>query len=167
VPRAVVFLLCALVLAGCGGGGNGDSDVSSEAVEAFPDVLEIARSELPESAPLLSVSVYPDSISFVHVELGRTTEIRYDLNAVFIGNRRIGKPSKIAKLFPIELVPADAPARMLSAIDKREDGDVEAFEATLQQDGPGKLSWRAKATVDGRPKRYRAALDGTLTNVGA
>ncbi len=162
MPRAVVLLLCALAVAGCGGGGNGDSDGTSAVVEAFPDVLEVARSELPENAPILSVALRPEYIAFVSVEFGRSTEIRYDLQAVFVGNKRSTKPVKLAKLFSVELVPADAPARLLSAIEEREDGDVEAFEATLEQNEPGQLFWRAKATVDGSPKQYRAALDGTL-----
>jgi hypothetical protein len=162
VLRAVVFLLCVLAVAGCGG-GNGDSDGGVPAVEAFPDVLEIARSELPENAPLLAVSLRPDRIDFVHVEFGRSTEIRYDLGGVFIGNRRITKPVRLERLFSIEAVPAEAPARILASIQEREDGEVEAFEATLAQSAPGKLVWRVKATVDGSPKRYRAAFDGSAT----
>lgn len=161
-----MFLLCALALAGCGGGtGDGDGDGDSQAnaaVDAFPDVLEVARSELPESAPLLSVSVRPRQIVFVNVEFGRSTEIHYDLEGVYVSDRRSRKPVAIAKLFPIEVVPGDAPRRILAAVEEREDGDVEAFEATLEQPKPGKLSWRAKATVDGSPKQYSAALDGTL-----
>jgi hypothetical protein len=163
VLRALALLLCALAVAGCGGGGGDDgSDATAAAVDAFPDVLEVARSELPENAPLLAVIVRPREIAFVHVEFGRTTEIRYDLDAVFIANRRITKPVQVTKLFSIQSVPHDAPSRMLAAIDEREEGEVEAFEATLEQQQPGQLSWRAQATVDGTRKRYRAALDGTL-----
>ena len=166
IAARLAVVVLALVVVGCGGGGDRDSDGTSAAVEAFPDVLEVARSELPENAPLLSVTLRPDEIAFIHVELGRSTEIRYDLSAVFVGNRRISKPVKLASLFPVEAVPADAPARLLAAIRNREGGTVAGFEARLARDKHSALVWKAKATVDGAPQQYEATLDGTLRSQG-
>jgi hypothetical protein len=156
--------LAVVVLAfstGCGGGG-GDSDTAHDGVDAFPDVVEIARAELGEDAALHSVTVSESEIAFVHVQFGRTTRVKYDSHAVFTGNERAASPRSSAELFPMSDVQADAPAKLLQAIQAREGGDVAGFTATLARDARGALLWRVKATVGGGAKEYDGDADGTL-----
>jgi hypothetical protein len=165
VPRiaarlAVMTLL--LLSAGCGGGGDGNSDADHAGIEAFPDVLEIARAELGENTNLHDVTVTEKEISFVNVQLGRNVRVRYNTSAVFVANDRVRERLNPASTFSIATVSPDAPAKLLAAIQEREDGDVAGFSATLSRDERGELAWRAKATVDGEAKEYEAAPDGTL-----
>ena len=153
----IVLVLCA----GCGGGG-GDSDADHEGVEAFPDVLEIARAELGENANLHDVTITEKEISFVNVQLGRNVRVRYNTRAVFVATDRVRERLNPAATFSIATVPIDAPAKLLAAVQEREDGDVTGFSATLSRAAGGELAWRAKATVDGAAKQYEAAPDGTL-----
>jgi hypothetical protein len=102
------------------------------------------------------------AISFVHVQFGRNVRVVYDTNVVFVGNERVRKKLKPAAAFRISEVPAEAPAKLLAAVQRREQKDVTSFTATLARDSSGSLGWRAKATVGGAPKTYEAAADGTL-----
>jgi hypothetical protein len=153
----ILLVLCA----GCGGGG-GDSDAAHAGVEAFPDVLEIARAELGDDAALHEVAVSESRISFVHARFGRNVRVVYNDNAVFVGNQRVRKRLNPAGVFPITDVPASAPAKLLAAIQEREGGDVTGFEATLMRERDGTLVWRASASVGGAEKRYEGELDGSL-----
>lgn len=155
---AVITLV--LLSAACGG-GNGDSDAEHAGVKAFPDVLEIARAELGENANLHEVTVTEKEIQFVNVQLGRNVRVRYNTHAVFVANDRVRERLNPRSTFSISTVSIDAPAKLLAAIQEREDGDVAGFSATLS-DKRGDLAWRAKATVDGETKEYVAAPDGTL-----
>lgn len=157
---AVITLV--LLSAACGGGGNGDSDAEYPGVQAFPDVLEIARAELGDNATLHEATVTEKEIQFVNVQIGRNVRVRYNTKAVFIKNDRVRERLNPALTFSIADVPTDAPAKMLAGIQEREDGDVSNFSATLSRDKKGELAWRAKATVDGETKEYVAAPDGTL-----
>jgi hypothetical protein len=150
-----------VVFAGCGGGG-GDSDAAHPGVEAFPDVLEIARAELGEDAALHEVAVSESRISFVHARFGRNVRVIYNENAVFITNQPVRERLNPALVFPISDVPADAPAKLLAAIQERAGGDVTGFEATLMRERDGALVWKASAKVGGAAKRYEAELDGSL-----
>jgi hypothetical protein len=156
-PLAVLVL----ALAGCGGGG-GDSEAEHPGVEAFPDVLEIARAELGEDAALHEVEVGESRIAFVNAKFGRNVRVIYNDRAVFVANEPVRKALNPAGIFRISEVPADAPAKLLAAIEERERGDVTGFEATLMRDPSGTLVWKAGATADGARKQYTAALDGTL-----
>jgi hypothetical protein len=156
---AVITLV--FLSAACGG-GNGNSDAEHEGVEAFPDILEIARAELGENAALHEVTITEKEIQFVNVQLGRNVRVRYNTSAVFVANDRVRERLDPASTFSITTVPLDAPAKLLAAIQEREDGDVSGFSATLSRDKKGELAWRAKATVDGATKEYMAAPDGTL-----
>jgi hypothetical protein len=164
VPRiaarfAVVVL--ALSAAACGG-GNGNSDAKHRGTEAFPDVLEIARAELGDTAALHEVSVSETSISFVNVQIGRTVRVKYNPAGVATGNTPVRSRLNPTAAFPISDVAADAPAKLLAAIQEREEGEVSGFAATLARDRRGALVWKAKATVGGASKTYEAELDGTL-----
>jgi hypothetical protein len=164
VPRiAARFAVITLVLlsAACGGGG-GNSDAEHAGIDAFPDVLEIARAELGDNAVLHEVTVTEKEIQFVNVQIGRNVRVRYNTKAVFVANDRVRERLNPASTFSIAEVPLDAPARLLAAIQEREDGDVAGFSATLGRDDKGQLAWRAKATVDDAAKEYVAAPDGTL-----
>jgi hypothetical protein len=164
VPRiAARFAVITLVLlsAACGGGGS-NSDAEHAGVDAFPDVLEIARAELGDNAVLHEVTVTEKEIQFVNVQIGRNVRVRYNTKAVFVANDRVRERLNAASTFSIAEVPIDAPANLLAAIQEREDGGVEGFSATLRRDKKGQLAWRAKATVDGAAKQYVAAPDGTL-----
>ena len=154
---AVIVLL--VLCAGCGGG---DADATHAGVEAFPDVLEIARAELGEDAALHEVAVAESRISFVHARFGRNVRVTYNDNAVFVSNQPVRKHLDPAQVFRIADVPADAPAKLLAAIQERENSDVTGFEATLMRARDGTLVWNAKATAGGSAKRYEAELDGTL-----
>lgn len=154
----IVLLLCA----GCGGGGGDGSDAEHEGVDAFPDVVEIARAELGDDAALHEVTVSEAEISFVHAQFGRNVRIKYNTSAIFTGNERVRRRLDPARIFPISDVPADAPAKLLAAIQERESGDVSDFGATLARDRSGTLVWKATATVGGATKRYEAELDGSL-----
>ena len=156
---AVITLL--LLSAACGGGG-GNSDADHAGVDAFPDVLEIARAELGDNAVLHDVTVTEKEISFVNVQLGRNVRVRYNTHAVFVANDRVRERLNPASTFSIATVPVDAPKKLLTAIQEREDGDVSGFSATLSRDKRGELAWRAKGTVNGETKEYVAAPDGTL-----
>ena len=156
---AVITLV--LLSAACGG-GNGNSDAEHKGVKAFPDVLEIARTEIGETATLHEVTVTEKEIQFVNVQIGRNVRVRYDTRAVFIKNDRVPERLNPALSFSIAIVPADAPAKLLAAIQEREDGDVTDFSATLTRDERRVLAWHAKATVGGAVKKYVAAPDGTL-----
>ena len=157
---ARLALVLAVLCAGCGGGGS--SDPKHRGVEAFPDVLEIARAELGETAPLHAATVSETQISFVNVQIGRTVRVIYNADGVFTGSQPVRVGLNPAATFSIADVPNDAPATLLSAIQEREDGTVTAFAATLAR-GPGaRLVWRAQAKVDDAPKTYEAELDGTL-----
>jgi hypothetical protein len=163
VPRiaarlvVIVLLLCA----GCGGGG-GNSDAEHAGVDAFPDVVEIARAELGDDAALQEVTVSDAEISFVHAQFGRNVRVKYNSRAVFTGNEPVRKKLNPAATFPISAVPADAPSRLLAAIQEREDGDVTGFTATLARDRRGSLGWRAKAMVGGAAKQYEADASGAV-----
>ena len=159
--RLAVIGLFLVLGAGCGGGSD-RSDAAHPGVEAFPDVLEIARAELGEDAFLSEVAVTENTISFVHVQFGRNVRVVYNSHAVFVGNERVRKRVSSAAAFPISDVPLDAPRKLLAAIQQREEGDVSEFGATLLRDRTGALRWDASATVEGVKKRYKAALDGTL-----
>jgi hypothetical protein len=152
----ILLVLCA----GCGGGG--DADATHAGVEAFPDVLEIARAELGEDAALHEVAVAESRISFVQARFGRNTRVTYNTNAVFVGNQPVRKRLDPARVFGISNVPTDAPAKLLAGIQERENGDVTGFEATLMRARDGTLVWNAKATAGGSAKRYEADVDGTL-----
>jgi hypothetical protein len=154
----IVLMLCA----GCGGGDGDASDSKHPGVQAFPDVLEIARAELGENAALYEVTVSEGAISFVHVQFGRNVRVVYNTHAVFVGNERVRKKLNPAATFQISNVPIDAPAKLLAAIHDREQGEVAGLTATLARDSRGALVWRAKATVDGAPKAYDADANGTL-----
>ena len=156
---AVIVLL--VLCAGCGG-GNGSSDADHSGVDAFPDVLEIARAELGEDAALHEVAVAPSAISFVHAQLGRNVRVIYNTHAVFVGNEPVRERLHPAGLFAISEVSADAPAKLLAAIQQREDGEVTGFRATLARDKSRTLVWKAQATVAGATKQYVGARDGTL-----
>jgi hypothetical protein len=164
VPRiaarlaTIVLFLCA----GCGGGGGNGSDAEHEGVDAFPDVVEIARAELGDDAALHEVTVSESEISFVHAQFGRNVLIKYDTNVVFIGNEPVRKRLDPAGIFQISAVPGDAPAKLLAAIQEREQGEVTDFTATFARDRQGALAWHAKATVNGTPKDYDADASGTL-----
>jgi hypothetical protein len=147
--------------AGCGGGGGG-SEAEHPGVEAFSDVLEIARAELGEDATLHMVTVSESEIAFVHVQFGRTTRVKYNTHAVFTGNDRAPSPRSPQQLFRMSDVQAAAPTKLLEAIQEREGGEVTGFSATLARDPRGALVWRAKATVGGEAKEYAADADGTL-----
>jgi hypothetical protein len=153
----IVLLLCA----GCGGGG-GSSDPAHEGVDAFPDVLEIARAELGDDVALYEVTLSEGEIAFVHAQLGRNVRVKYNDRAVFTGNEPVRKRLHPRGIFQISAVPADAPAKLLAAIQERESGDVTAFGATLARDRSGTLVWKATATVNGAAKRWEAELDGSL-----
>jgi hypothetical protein len=153
----ILLVLCA----GCGGGGD-DSDATHAGVEAFPDVLEIARAELGEDAALHEVAVSESRISFVHAQFGRNVRVIYNERAVFVNNQPVRKRLDPAGVFRIADVPADAPAKLLAAIQEREGGDVTAFEATLMRGRDGTLVWKASAKAGGVAKRYEAGLDGSL-----
>jgi hypothetical protein len=163
--RRIVAWLAVVVLAfaaaACGG-GSGDSEPEHAGVEAFPDVIEIARAELGETAPLHEITVSERVISFVNVQFGRIVRVNYNTNAVFTGSLPVRKPVNPASTFSIADVPNDAPARLLAAIQERENGDVAGYAATLSFDRRGELAWRAKATVDGKPKKYVADVSGAL-----
>ena len=161
IAARLAVVVLALAAAACGGGGNG-SEAEHGGTEAFPDVLEIARAELGDDAVLHEVRVAETGISFVNVQFGRTTRVTYDADGVFVGNARAPSPRSAAETFPISDVPAGAPAKLLAAVQEREGGTVSGFEARLARDRRGALVWKAKATVDGAPKEYEAALDGTL-----
>jgi hypothetical protein len=155
--------LAAIVLlfsAGCGG-GNGDSDAEHAGVKAFPDVLEIARAELGDNANLHEVTVSEKEISFVNVQVGRNVRVRYNTNVVFIANERVRERLNPASIFLISSVSPEGPAKLLAAIQEREESDVTGFSATLK-DRRGELAWRAKATVNGAPKEYVGDLSGAL-----
>jgi hypothetical protein len=156
----VAVVALALVSAGCGGGGG--SDAAHAGVEAFPDVLELARAELGEDAVLSEVSVAENAVSFVHVQFGRNVRVVYNTHAVFVGNERVREKVKPASTFPISEVPDDAPAKLLGEIQEREKGAVLDFGATLRRDKRGVLTWSAKATVDGERKSYEADVSGAL-----
>jgi hypothetical protein len=158
--RLAVFVL-ALVAAGCGGGGDG-SDAGHAGVDVFPDVLEIARAELGEDAVLSEVAVSENALSFDHVRFGRIVRVVYNTHAVFVGNQPVRKPLKPAETFQISEIPDDAPAKLLEAIQKREEGDVSEFGATLARNKQGVLTWDARATVDGQRKSYQADVSGAL-----
>jgi hypothetical protein len=163
--KRIAARLAVIVLflgAGCGGGGGDSSDVKHRGVEAFPDVVEIARAELGEDAALAEATVSETAISFVHVQLGRNVRVVYNTNVVFVGNERVRKKLNPAATFPISSVASDAPARLLAAIQAREGKDVTGFTATLARNSSGALAWRAKAAVEGSPKTYDADADGTL-----
>jgi hypothetical protein len=153
----IVLLLCA----GCGG-GDGGSDAKHAGVDAFPDVVEIARAELGDDAALHEVTVSDAEISFVHAQFGRNVRIKYNSRAVFTGNEPVRKKLNPAATFLIAAVPGDAPATLLAAIQEREDGDVSGFSATLARDRRGTLVWRAKAMVGARAKQYEADASGAL-----
>jgi hypothetical protein len=156
---AVVALTFAA--AACGGGG-GDSEAGHAGVEAFPDVLEIARAELGDTAPLLEITVGEKEISFINAQLGRIVRVKYDTKAVFTGSEPVRRPLNPAATFSIAGVPHDAPAKLLAAIEEREDGDVAGFTATLSPNRRGPPTWRAKATVDGESQTYDADISGAL-----
>jgi hypothetical protein len=162
VPRipARLALVLLLLCTGCGGGGG--STTRHEAVEAFPDVLEVARAELGEDASLLEVTFSPSAISFVHVQFGRVTRISYDPDAVFTGSTRLRTPRNLRATFPISSVPADAPKRLLAAIREREGEDVRGLSGRLARDKRGALVWLAQATVGSEQREYTAAPDGAL-----
>jgi hypothetical protein len=153
----VLLALCA----GCGG-GNGESEPDHRGVEAFPDVLEIARAELGETAPLVEVRVTETEVSFVHFQIGHITRVKYNPAGVFTGNDRVTMPLNFAASFAISQVPADAPQKLLSAIREREAGELAGLTATLARDKGRVLVWRVSATVGGAPKEYEADLNGTL-----
>ncbi|MDQ3822175.1 MAG: hypothetical protein M3321_02910 [Actinomycetota bacterium] len=155
-------LVAAAVCAGCGGGG-GESDPENRGVQAFPDVLEIARAELGDTAPLHAATVSETQISFVNVQIGRTVRVIYNPDGVFTGSERVRVGLNPAATFSIADVPRDAPGRLLAAVQEREDGEVTAFAATLARGAGGTLVWRAQAQVDGAARTYQAALDGSLT----
>jgi hypothetical protein len=160
--RLAVFVL-ALVAAGCGsGGGGGGSDAAHAGVDAFPDVLEIARAELGEDAVLSEVAVAENAISFDHVRFGSIVRVVYNTHAVFVGNERVRKKPNPAATFPISDVSADAPAKLLGEIQEREEGSVSDFGVTLERSKSGDLTWNAKATVNGARKSYEGNPDGTL-----
>ena len=156
---ASIILLAAC--AGCGGGGN-SSEPDHDGVEAFPDVLEIARTELGETAPLYAATVSEEQISFVNAKIGRPVRVKYDTAGVFTGNERVRIALNPRATYLISEIPADAPAKLLAAIRGREDGEVTDFAATLSRDTSGELLWRAQAKVGGATRTYRAELDGTL-----
>ena len=150
-----------LLAAGCGG-GNGNSDEDHAGVKAFPDVLEIARAELGDNATLHDVTVTEKEVSFVNVQLGRNVRVRYNTRVVFIANERVRERLNPRLTFSIAEVPIDGPAKLLAAIQEREDGDVKDFSASLRRDQHRRLGWRATATVDGEVKHYEATADGAL-----
>ena len=151
-----------LLVAGCGGGkSDGDSNVHA-GVKAFPDALEIARAELGEEAALLEVEVTRNTVSFTRIQFGRAVKLTYDSHVVFTGAAKAKPPKSRAQIFSIEIVRADAPARLVEAIEKREGGDVERFTARLRQKTAGKLAWEVAATVGGSEHMYTASPDGTL-----
>jgi hypothetical protein len=159
-PRLAVVVL-ALTVAACGG-GNGEPETQHAGVEAFPDVLEIARAELGDTAPLLEITVAEKQISFVNAQLGRIVRVTYDTEAVFTGSAPVRRRLNPAETFSIAGVPHDAPARLLAAIQERENTDVAGFTATLAPSRGGPPAWRAKATVDGQSKTYAADISGAL-----
>ena len=163
MTRIAVRLLSILLVlgAGCGGGG-GDSNATHAGVDAFPDVLEIARAELGDNAPLHEVAVSESRISFLHAQFGRNVRVIYNDNAVFVANQPVRKRLDPTRVFPITDVPADAPAKLLAAIQEREGGDVTDFETTLGRGRDGRHVWKATAKVGGSAKRYEAELDGSL-----
>ncbi len=152
----VVTVLCA----GCGGGEA--SDPENPGVQAFPDVLEIARAELGETAPLHAVTVAEEQISFVNVQVGRTVRVIYNPDGVFAGSEPVRVGLNPATTFSIADVPHDAPSTLLAALQEREDGEITAFAATLARGAGGTLVWRAQAKVDGAGRTYQAELDGSL-----
>jgi hypothetical protein len=158
--RLAVILL--LVSAGCGGGNGDSSDPEHAGVQAFPDILEIARAELGDNTTLHEVTVSEKEVSFVNVQIGRNVRVRYNTNVVFIANERVRKKLNPAATFSISTVLGDAPAKLLAAIQEREDGEVAGFTATLARDRRGALLWHAKATVDGTPREYEADAAGAL-----
>jgi hypothetical protein len=147
--------------AGCGG-GDGGSDATHAGVDAFPDVVEIARAELGDDAALHAVAFSESRISFVHAQFGRNVRVIYNTHAVFVGNQPVRERLNPARVFPISDVPVDAPAKLLAAVQDRETGDVADLQATLTRERDGMLVWKARATVDGAAKQYKAALDGSL-----
>lgn len=161
--RLVFLVALVLLCAGCGGGGNGDSTVDTEdGVAAFPDVLEIARAEFPDNAPMLDVRVSEDTISILHVQFGRSTRFSYNPKGIFTGRKRSTKPVDPSRTFSIGEVPANAPARIRTAIEAREGSDALGFSATLARRKDGSLTWDVRATVDGEAKKYSATRVGTL-----
>jgi hypothetical protein len=165
VPRIaarLAVIVLALVAAGCGGGSGGGSDTAHAGVDAFPDVLEIARAELEEDAVLAEAAVSENAISFDHVRFGRIVRVVYNTHAVFVGNQPVRKRLKPAATFQISEIPDDAPAKLLESIQKREQGDVSAFGATLARNKQCVLTWDARATVNGQRKSYQADVSGAL-----
>ena len=162
IAARLAVVVLALAVSACGGDGNGSDEAEHRGIQAFPDVLEIARAELGDGAVLSEVSVSETRIALVNVEFGRTTRVTYNAEGVFVGNARARPPRNAAQTFQISDVPADAPANLLAAVQEREDGTVSGFEARLARDRRGELVWNAKASVDGSPKEYEAALDGSL-----
>jgi hypothetical protein len=160
-PSWLVVVVLAFAVAGCGGGG-GDSEPEHAGVAAFPDVLEIARAELGETAPLHDVTVSEKEISFVNVQFGRNVRVKYNTDAVFVGGEPVRERLNPALTFSIAEVPNDAPARLLAAIQEREDGDVAGFTASLRRDRRQQLKWRAKTRIDGEARQYVADLSGAL-----
>jgi hypothetical protein len=154
---ALAFVLT-LSCAACGG----NPEAKPKGVEAFPDVLEIARSELGEDAVLRTITVDENAISFVHVQFGRTTRITYDAQGVFTGSKRLPNPPNLRAIFPISEVAADAPERLLTEVRKKDGNAVKDFTATLGVNARGALAWHAKAVVDGTNHDYTASADGTL-----
>jgi hypothetical protein len=163
VARLAAVVL-ALVCAGCGsGGGDGNGNHSAHGgVKAFPDALEVARAELGDDTTLVAIEVTPKTVSFTRIQFGRTRKLTYNSQVVFTGAKDAKPPKSPAEIFTIDVVSADAPARLIEAIEEREGGAVEGFTATLRQPAPGKLGWRVKATVEGVEHEYTAAPDGTL-----
>jgi hypothetical protein len=165
VPRTPAGLALTLVVAlatlaaGCGGGG---SQTKHDGVEAFPDVLEIARSELEEDAVLHAVIVEENAISFIHVQFGRTTRITYNPEGTFTGSKRLSNPHSLRLTFPISEVDPNAPQRILAAVRENEGEDVKAFTATLAVATRGGLVWRVTATIGDSKHEYTASPDGTL-----
>ena len=157
---ARLALVLAVLCAGCGGDEAADPQIRG--VQAFPDVLEIARAELGDSAPLHAVTVSESQISFVNVQIGRTVRVIYNPDGVFTGSQPVRVGLNPAATFSIADIPHNAPATLLSAIQEREGGEVTAFAATLARDRGTKLVWRAQAKVDGAARTYQADLDGSL-----
>ena len=157
---ARLALAAVALCAGCGGGGS--SDPQHRGVEAFPDVLEIARAELGETAALHAVTVSETQISFVNVQIGRTVRVIYNPDGVFTGGQPVRVGLNPAATFSIADVPRDAPATLLAAVQEREDGEVTAFAATLARGTSASLVWRAQAKVDGAARTYQADLNGAL-----
>ena len=162
IAARLAVVVLALATSACGGGGDGDSDASHAGVDAFPDVVEIARAELGDDAALHEVTVSRTAISFVHAQFGRNVRVTYDTHVVFVGNAPVRKKLNPARIFPISEVATGAPAKLLAAIQEREGGEVTRFTATLARNGSGALTWTAHASVDGVRKEYEAAADGTL-----